>query len=42
MKYLLAFAVVALATFATPAFAGKHCWTQCDANGSGHCETNCD
>jgi hypothetical protein len=40
MKLLFA-AIIALA-LTTPAWAGKHCWTQCRSDGSGFCETNCD
>lgn len=42
-KYLLAVvAALALASaFIAPAKA-HHCWSQCDANGSGHCSVFCD
>jgi hypothetical protein len=41
MKYLMLVIVAALA-LASPAIAGQHCSTWCDANGSGRCETNCN
>jgi hypothetical protein len=43
MKVLFALAALLSAAFVTvtPASA-HHCWSQCDANGSGHCETFCE
>lgn len=43
MKYaLMILAALALGATSIKPASAHHCWSQCDANGSGHCETFCD
>jgi len=40
MKYLLA--ILTALALTSAAFAGQHCSSYCDANGSGFCHTDCN